>query len=128
MMNRTDFWGRLTADPEVRQTRSGKAVASLRCAINSRVKQGDDWVDGEPVYVDVTVWGKYAEQAEAHGKGASIGVSGRLTMDKWQDKDGNNRSKLYVTAERIAWIDTSRVAVEPKPTPTPIDDTDEIPF
>ena len=125
MMNRTDFWGRLTADPEVRNTNSGKAVASLRCAINSRTKRGDDWVDGDPVYVDVTVWGKYAEQAGDKSKGTPLAVSGRLTMDSWKDKEGNNRSKLLVTAERIVWIEASKPAA---PKPPVVDDSDDLGF
>lgn len=99
-MNRVVLIGNLTRDVEVRYTASGTAVAELGLAVNERVKKGEEWVD-EPVFVDVTVWGRMAEVAgEYCSKGSKVGIDGRLKLDSWE-KDGQKRSKLRVTADKV---------------------------
>lgn len=95
-LNSVSIVGRLGADPELRHTQSGTAVADLNVAINGRKK------DDPPTWVTVTAWGRTAEiAAEYLHKGSLVGISGRLTEDVWQAQDGSNRRKLKVTANEL---------------------------
>jgi single-strand DNA-binding protein len=94
--------GNLTREPELRFTPAGKAVADFGVAVNTRRKDGDNWVDGDPEFYDVTAWGTLAENvAESLEKGARVVVVGRLRYETWQTDGGENRSKVKVTAEAI---------------------------
>lgn len=101
--NQVVLAGHLTRDVEVRYLQSGTAVCDLGLAVNERVKRGNDWVD-EPVFCDVTCFGKTAEVAgEYLSKGASVLISGRLKLDQWE-QDGNRRSKLKVIADKMQML------------------------
>ena len=94
-LNSVSLGGRLTADPELRQTNSGHSVADVSLAVN-RMKEG------ETDFIDVTLWGKTAEIVAEHmSKGRFINVQGRLKQDKWQDKEGKNRYSLGVVADNV---------------------------
>ncbi len=73
-------------------------------AMNDRRKnQSGEWVD-EPVFVDVTLWGRTAEIASEYlSKGAPVFIEGRLKYDTWET-DGQKRSKLRVVGERMQLI------------------------
>ena len=117
--NRVVMVGRLTRDPEVKQTKSGRAVSDLALAVREPYKGQD----GEPAerscFVDIVVWGKLAETCgEYLKKGRVILVEGRLQLDRWQAADGQKRSKHRITANRIQFLtgdrkDTSVTAEEP---------------
>lgn len=93
--------GNLTVDPELRQTSGGKSVVSFTVAINEKKANGDE----ETAFVDVTAWEGLAELvAEYKVKGDPIYVDGKLRMEKWQAKDGSNRSKLSVTARDVVFL------------------------
>src|SRR6266536_1558406 len=82
--------GNLTADPELRFTPSGAAVVKFTVAHTPRSKRGDEWVDGEPTFLDCTAWRQLAENvAESLAKGARVIVTGRLRTDRWET-DGRN--------------------------------------
>jgi len=101
--NRVVLMGNLTRDPELRYIPSGTAVSEIGLAINERVKKNEQWVD-EPVFVDVTLWGRTAEVANEYlSKGSNILIEGRLKFDSWE-KDGQKRSKLRVVAEKMQMI------------------------
>ena len=94
-LNSVSLGGRLTATPELRQTKSGHSVCDVSIAVN-RMKEG------ETDFVDVTLWGKTAELASKHlDKGRFINVLGRLQQDKWEDKEGNKRYSMSVTADNL---------------------------
>jgi single-strand DNA-binding protein len=77
--------GNLTADPELRVIQSGVAVANLRLAVTPRVKDGDQWRDGETSYFSVTCWRDLAEHvADSLHKGARVVVAGRLRQRSWE--------------------------------------------
>jgi single-strand DNA-binding protein len=100
--NQVILVGNLTRDIELRRTASGTAVTDMAIAVNDRVKRGDEWVD-ETTYVDVTLWGRTAEVADEYlSKGSSALISGRLKLDKWEDREtGNERTKLKVVADKL---------------------------
>jgi single-strand DNA-binding protein len=94
--------GNLTADPELRFTPSGKAVANVRIAVNHRTKSGDDWTDGEPTFYDITLWEKTAEYAaESLRKGDRILVNGLVHTEAWTDSDGAKRTKQVIDSAEI---------------------------
>ena len=77
---------------------TAKAVVSL--AVNRSVKKGDKWED-EVSYIDVTIWGKTAENLKVNlVRGKQICVCGYLKQDRWE-KDGQKQSRLNVVAESV---------------------------
>lgn len=124
--------GNLTRDPETKQTNSGHSVTSFTLAVNGR--------NDDVAYIDCTAWNKGGETiAQYLHKGDALLVSGRLNQSRWQDKDGNNRSKLDVVVDEFAFIgsknnsDGSSTQTAPQPNydaPAPVSDINiaDIPF
>lgn len=107
--NKVIILGNLCADPELRSIPSGTQVCDVSVAVNDKRKNAaGEWVE-EATFVDVTFWGKTAEiLAEYLRKGSPILVEGRLKLDKWEDKDGNKRSKLRVVCERMQMVGSKK--------------------
>lgn len=105
-MNTITIVGNLGADPELRFTKAGKAVASLRVADTPRHKdQSGNWVDGETLWLRINVWERVAEAvAEELRKGDSVMAVGRLTASSYTDKNGNTRETIEMTADKVARI------------------------
>jgi single-strand DNA-binding protein len=99
--------GNLTADPELRYTPSGMAVAQLRMAVNNRYKdtKTNEWRE-EATFVDVDLFAKQAETAKQYlSKGRSVLIEGRLKLDQWEDKQtGAKRSRLKVVGMRMQFL------------------------
>lgn len=96
--------GRLTADPELRFTPAGKAVASIPLAFNSRRlnKQTQEWEDGDVFYIRGTVWERLAENAtETLAKGMEVMVSGEIRTESWE-KDGVKHERPALLIRSIA--------------------------
>lgn len=107
--NRVTLVGNLTRQPELRKTKNGSAVTDLGIALN-RVWTGENGQrQEETTFVDVTVWGRAAENAAQYlQKGRSVLVEGRLQMETWQDKQsGQERSKLRVVADTVQFLGSS---------------------
>lgn len=103
-MNLVVLLGNLTRDPELRYTPSQTAVTTLGLAVNTRIKQGDEW-KVETCFVDVTVFGRQAETCSEYlSKGRQVLVEGRLTYRRWENKDGQTRSKHEVLANRVQFL------------------------
>lgn len=104
--NRVTLLGNLTRDPELKRTNSGAAVTDLGLAMNRSWLTESGERKEEATFVDVTVWGKTAENAAKFlQKGRSVLVEGRLQLDTWTDpKTGQNRSKLRVVAESLQFL------------------------
>ena len=102
--NRVILMGRLTRDIDLKYLQSGTAVTEVGLAVSDRRKnQAGEWVE-EPVFVDVTLWGRTAEIASEYlSKGSPIFIEGRLKLDTWET-DGQKRSKLRVVGERMQLI------------------------
>lgn len=91
-MNKVILIGRLTADPDIRRTQSGKCVASYRLAVDRPFKS-----DGQPEadFISCVAWGKSGEFCQRYlHKGMKIAVEGRIQTRTYDDKDGK---KVYVT-------------------------------
>ena len=101
--NRVVLMGNITRDIELKYLQSGMAVTELGMAMNERRKVNEEWVD-EPVFVDVTLWGRTAEIAKEYlSKGSPVFIEGRLKLDQWET-DGQKRSKLKVVGEKMQLI------------------------
>jgi single-strand DNA-binding protein len=114
-VNRVLLSGRLTRDPELRHTRHARAVChfSLACGRHHTDRSGTE--QEETVFVDVEAWSGLGERVAEHlGKGESALVEGRLRLDRWEDADGRNRSRLCVVAENIKFL-----AAAPRRAPPP---------
>ena len=99
--NRVILVGNLTRDVELKYTQGGTAVTEVGLAVNDRRKNpSGEWVE-ETTFVDVTLWARTAEVASEYlSKGSPILIEGRLRLDSWET-DGQKRSKLRVTGERM---------------------------
>ena len=92
-MNRVDLVGRLTRDPELRHTTSGRAVCQINLAINRTFTSQTG--EREADFINVVVWDKQAENVSKYvTKGRLVSVEGRLQSRSYDDKDGK---KVYVT-------------------------------
>lgn len=105
--NKVILAGNLTADPELRYTPKGAAVARLRLAVNRAYKTDSGELKEEVTYVDVDAWGQQAETlAQYLRKGRPLLLEGRLKLDQWDDKQtGQKRSTLRVVLESFTFID-----------------------
>jgi single-strand DNA-binding protein len=100
--NQVTIVGNLTDDPELRFTPNGAAVASFRLAVAPRVRQGDQWTDGETSFFRVNAWRSMAENlAESCGKGARVMVVGRLRSRNWETPEGERRSVVEIEADEV---------------------------
>jgi single-strand DNA-binding protein len=100
-LNTVILSGRAGRDPEVRYFESGQHIAKFTMAVDRNAKGEDaDWFD-------VEVWGKSAQFAADYlRKGARVAVEGRLKQERWQDRSGQNRSSVVVSAFRLELLDT----------------------
>jgi single-strand DNA-binding protein len=94
--------GNLTADPELRFTASGKAVASLNVAVSQRVKEGDAWKDGDTTYWRVSAWDSLAEHiGDSLSKGQRVIISGRVASRTYETREGEKRTVYEITADAV---------------------------
>ena len=103
-LNRVVVVGNLTRDPELRHTPSGRAVCSLRVAVNSRRKdQTGQWVD-KPNYFNVSVFGQQGENcAQYLAKGRPVAVDGRLEWREWESENGK-REAVEIVADTVQFL------------------------
>lgn len=100
-INQVILMGRLTRDPEMRSTTTGKSIASFSLAVDRQSQ--DDQAD----FFDITAWEKLGELANQYlSKGRRCLVQGRLRQDSWDDKEtGKKRSRIEVVATDITFLD-----------------------
>lgn len=94
--------GNVARSPELRQTGSGKQVTGVTVLVTGRRKQGDEWVDGETVAYECTLWDEEAEYAVASlPKGTAVVVLGRVVGLDTYESQGETRAKVKVAVENI---------------------------
>ncbi len=96
--------GNLTADPELRFTQSGLAVANFTIASTPRSfdRQANEWKDGEALFLRASVWREFAEHvAGSLSKGSRVIATGRLKQRNYQDREGNNRVSIELEVDEI---------------------------
>ena len=96
--------GNLTADPELRFTPSGAAVANFTVASTPRMfdRQTNEWKDGETLFMRCSVWRDAAENvAESLQRGMRVIVSGRLKSRSYETKEGEKRTVVELDVDEI---------------------------
>jgi len=94
--------GYLGKDSELKFANSGMAFLNFSVAVKSQRKSGEQWIDHTD-WVDCKAIGKRAEGlAKILKKGAFCVVSGSLSQERWEDKDGGKRSKIVLFAENVS--------------------------
>jgi single-strand DNA-binding protein len=96
--------GNLTADPELRFTPSGAAVANFTVASTPRQfdRQSNEWKDGETLFMRCSVWRDAAENvAESLQRGMRVIVSGRLKSRSYETKEGEKRTVVEMDVDEI---------------------------
>ena len=96
--------GNLTADPELRFTPSGAAVANFTVASTPRTfdKQSNEWKDGEALFLNCSVWRQAAENAaESLTRGMRVIVSGRLKARSYETREGEKRTVFEIDVDEV---------------------------
>jgi len=105
-LNKVMLIGNVGSDPEMRYTPNGKAVTSFRMATNYRYVGSDGERREETEWFRVSVWGKQAESCNQFlSKGRRVYVEGRLHSRSWEGQDGQMRTSLEVSANRVIFLD-----------------------
>ena len=104
-MNQCQIMGRLTKEPELRQTQNGVPVVGFTLAVERRFQR--ETVD----FIDVVAWRSTAEFCSKYfHKGMRAAVSGSLQTRTYEDKDGNKRKVFEVVADAVYFADGKREA------------------
>jgi single-strand DNA-binding protein len=96
--------GNLTADPELRYTQSGLAVANFTIASTPRSfdRASNDWKDGDALFLRASVWREFAEHvASSLTKGSRVIAQGRLKQRSYETKEGEKRTTIELEVDEI---------------------------
>src|SRR6201996_8484145 len=110
--------GNLTADPELRFTPSGAAVANFTVASTPRTfdRQSGEWRDGEALFLRCNIWRQPAENvAETLTRGARVIVQGRLKQRSFETREGEKRTVIQLEVDEIGPSLRSATAPVTKP-------------
>ena len=106
MINKAIIVGNLGADPELRYTQSGTAVASFRVATTERWKGQDGQMQEQTEWHSCNAWGKLAEICGKYlQKGSKVYVEGSINTRKWQDKTGADRYSTEIKVREMKMLD-----------------------
>lgn len=102
-LNKVALMGRLTRNPELRHTASGKSVANFSVAVDR------DFEKNQTDFIEVVCWGNTADFVSSYfTKGRMAVVSGRLQIREWTDRDGNKRKAAEVVADNVYFGDSKK--------------------
>ena len=106
--NKVILGGRLTSDPELKQTQSGTTVTTFSLAVNRRMgKDHEQKTD----FISCVAWKQTAEFiSRFFHKGSSICVTGSLQQRSWEDNNGNKRSVVEVVVDEAYFVDSKNEA------------------
>lgn len=103
--NKITVVGNLGKDPELRYTPQGAAVASFSMATNEKRRDKSGELQDVTTWFKITLWRNQAENAAKYlTKGSPVYIEGRLRIEEWTDRDGNNRYTLDVQATDMQFI------------------------
>jgi single-strand DNA-binding protein len=135
MLNHITIHGRLTADPELKQTQSGVSFCNITVAVDRSYKNGEE---KQADFFTVICWRNLADMVGKYfKKGKEILVSGEMQSRKWKDKDGNNRVSWELMANSVDFCgsqsdsngsDFSPSAPPVQPNMEELDPNDDLPF
>ncbi len=103
--NKVMLMGHLTKDPELQYTPGGTAIATFTIAINRKWKGKDEEIKEEVDFIDCKAFTGIAETIANHlTKGNPLFVEGRITVEKWEDKEGQKKSRTRIIVEKFCFI------------------------
>lgn len=112
VLNKIFLWGRLTADPELKQTANGKYTAKVNVAVPRRKFSNES--EAITDFIAVQVWNKSAEfLCRYFSKGSAVFVIGTLQNNNYTDKNGVKRYECYVLADDIQFGESKPSANAP---------------
>jgi len=125
-INLTYIQGNLTRDPELRHVgRDGTPLATFAIAHNRSYQRDGEW-QRQVSFVDIKCWGDLAARMAADGtKGLEVIVAGRLEQEAWTGKDGAQRTKLLLVADRVDLVGQSKAPRHAEALPQ---EDDDLPF
>ena len=107
MYNKAILIGRLTADPELKQTPNGVSVCSFSIACAFSGRNGERQTD----FINIVTWRQQAEFVSKYfSKGRLIGIDGSIQTRNYEDKNGNKRTAVEVVADRAFFVDSKNSA------------------
>ena len=126
-MNNVTLMGRLTRDPELKYSQSGKAYCRFTVAINREFNKE------EADFINCLAFGKTAETiAEWLGKGRRIALQGRIQTGNYENKNGDKVNTFEVVADRFEFVDSARSETSKNQSYSNnddvLDDNDDFPF
>ena len=107
-LNKVVLAGRITADPELKQTASGVSVLSFTIAVNrSYVSKSSEQGERQADFINVVAWRSTAEFISKYfRKGSAICVTGSIQTRSWQDQQGQRRYTTEVIADEAAFVES----------------------
>ena len=103
-MNKVILMGRLTKDPDVKYTQTGKVVTQFTLAVDRSFKDANG--NKETDFIPVVVWGKAAELVgNSCQKGHRLLVDGRLQIRSYEDKDGSKRWVTEIIVSGVEFVE-----------------------
>ena len=125
-MNKIILLGRLTRDPEVRYTQTGKVFCQFILAVDRPFANQDGQREAD--FIPVVIWGKQAETCgNSLTKGQRVLVEGRLQIRSYDAKDGSKRYVTEVIADRFEFIERKAESVAAHSNSTPIRSNNHVP-
>lgn len=148
MSTQVNLKGRLSSEPELKFTASGKALVRITVVTSRNRKTDEGWKEEDTTFWDVTLWEQDAEAvADSLSKGDQVIVMGDAYSRSWEDPNGEKRSRVEIRGRTVAAIVDRRQRVkvnrvqrqaaqqiaqenDPWATPAPLvsDSIDEMPF
>lgn len=107
-LNKVVLCGRLTADPELKQTQTGITVVSFSLAINRRATKGADGTyNSQADFINCTAWRQQAEFISRYfRKGSSLCITGSIQQNTWTDNNGQKRNDYRVVVDEAMFVDS----------------------
>jgi len=125
MLNRVILIGRLTAKPELRYTGSNLPYARFTVAVNRNFRNNDG--QAETDFINVIVWRKQAENVcNFLDKGSLVMVEGSLSVNSYEDSEGNRKTFTEVTAQNVQFLDRKNNKSESEEEQVSLDDYNDV--
>ena len=106
MFNLVVLTGRLTADPELKNTPNGIPVTTFSIAVSRRYRSGEET---QADFINIVAWRQTAEFVTKYfKKGSMIGIEGAIQTRRYTDKNGNIRTAFEVVANNVQFVETKR--------------------
>ena len=105
-LNKVVLGGRMTADPELKQTTGGVSVVRFSIAVNRRFSKGGDQAEQQTDFFNLVAWRQTAEFISKYfRKGSSICVTGSIQNRSWQDQQGQKRTTTEIVVDEAMFVD-----------------------